>query len=817
MSQRLTITLLLITQVSALVVAQDAVSDPVTVLDEFIVTESDRHRAGDVMPTSRPVSSVFGADQSVLDLPRSVTVITPELMRRFGLENLGDLNRLGAGTQAPNYYGVAGTPHLRGVKAITFFNGMARAYQRNEMPVSFGSLEALDLVKGPAPSHLGPVPEGGYANFIPKSPYFDRARGSVEATYGSHNYKRVQVDYGSPLLLGEKPAAYRISLTGQDADMYWDNVSNNYVSVYAALKTQLRSNVSLFTGAEYYNFHSNENAGWNRVTQDLIDNGNYIIGEPQNIVSADWGGIANRDLVVYPGAYIGQPDNFRALILPAAIAEARIAPGLLSLMEDRRGTDGGYRYTSAYFDAGGQVLTEKIDGNTVLSDPDDYADSRDFIWFLDLIFTPASDRTVTWKNFVEKVRTDKHSSYGYAIATEQLVAESKLLVEQQLATKAPTTLTYGTSARYNYGWTVLDYDAEPFNRRDITRDTISANSKVPTGSDLDPSGKNVWTANVSGCTESTMWQGAVFGFAKTDWSSTFSSIISLRADTMSYEAQLPAEVDNATPAQRAASKNSGEKTFGSSSVSLSWRPVTNTNVYATYQRGTALQPGQGGTVNSKSNFANAELKEVGAKVALLNDRLFAGLSGYKWESARFNDRDNRAERLRGQGVEFEITWAPTANLNVIASTGAQRVYRLDPLGFRVRYGTAEQIALESGALDAGVTPTPPLNPELIYPGSPESQAKIDIAWQATPTWSASIGAVWNHEFYHNFERTLVLPESLVWRGSISWQHGPLTVRLSGENLFSEDYFLGADPHFSHNNLVTKAPPLEVKLTAIWRF
>ena len=120
------------------------------------------------MPTSRPVDSVFGSGQSVMDLPRSVTVLTPELMRRFDLNNLGDLGRLGAGTQVANFFGIPGTPYIRGVKASTFFNGMARAYQRNEMPVSFGSLEALDIVKGPTPSHLGPAPEGGYANFIPK-------------------------------------------------------------------------------------------------------------------------------------------------------------------------------------------------------------------------------------------------------------------------------------------------------------------------------------------------------------------------------------------------------------------------------------------------------------------------------------------------------------------------------------------------------------------------------------------------------------------------------------------------------------------------
>jgi iron complex outermembrane receptor protein len=797
--------------------AAPAGDPPVTVLEKFIIAESAGYRAGDVLPTSRPVDSVFGPGHSVLDLPRAVTVLTPELLRRFDLQDLGNLGRIGAGTQPANYFGIPGTPYLRGVKAVTFFNGMARAYQRNEMPVSFGSLEALDLVKGPAPAHLGPVPEGGYANFIPKSPYFDRARGSLAVSIGSHDHRRAQLDHGAPLMLGRQPGAYRVSVTVQDSGSYWNNVGNDYRSVYFAMKLRPRDHWSVFTGAEFYDFRSNENPGWNRVTQDLIDRGEYIIGEPQGIASAAWGGIADRSLIEFPGAYTGQPANFRALIVPAAVAEARLAPAQLALLEDRRGPDGGYRYTQAYFDAGGQALTQKIDGSAVLSDPDDFANSRDFLWFLDATSTRAADRTLTWKSFLEKLATDKHSSYGYAIATEQFVLEHKLLVEQRELQPADTTLTYGASLRYSYGWTVQDFAAEPFNRRDISRPALTANSRVPTGADRDPTGRNLWSASLGASTESDLWQGALFGFATTRWSDRLDTIVSVRAESLQYRADLPVAVERATLAQRLASERSGGKQHASGSLAVLWRAADGANLYASYQRGTALQPGQGGTVNSTSNFAATELKELGAKVSLLDGRLFASFTGYEWDSARFNDRENRAERLRGRGVEFEATWALRDTVSVIASAGTQRVFRLDPLGFRARYAAADRIALESGSFDAGVTPTPPLNPRLIYPGTPESQAKIDVAWQATPAWGLAIGAVWSHAFYHNFERTLVLPASVVWRASVNWRHGPLNVRLSGENLFDEDYFLGADPTFSHNNLVTKAAPAEGKLTVTWAF
>jgi iron complex outermembrane receptor protein len=813
-------TLLLATTAVVVTPAQERArgeTDAATVLEKFIVTESAQHHAGDVLPTSRPVNSVFGRDASVLDLPRAVTVLTPELMRRFDLQNLGDLGRLGAGTQPANYFGIAGTPYLRGVKATTFFNGIARAYQRNEMPVSFGSLEAIDLVKGPAPAHLGAYPEGGYANYLPKSPFFDRPRGRFSLTAGSHALFNAQLDYGAPLLLGKSPAAYRVSLTGQHADSAWDNVGNDYFSFYGALKIRPRAGLSVFSGAEYYRFHSNENPGWNRVTQDLIDHGNYIIGEPQDITSATWDGNADRSLIVFPGAFVGQPANFRALILPAATAEAAIAPGLLGLLEDRRATDGGYRYTQAYFDGGGRVLTAPIARSRVLSDPNDYADSRDFLWFMDVAFDHDPARTVTLKSFVEHLTTDKHSSYGYAIATEQLVFEERLLVELRGLPFADTALTWGASARSSYGWSVLDFAAEPFNRRDILRPDLSANTVVAAGNDRDPSGRNLWSTTLGGSTESDLLQGALFAHAHSQWSSQFSTQLSARFETLHFEADLPAQVDQATPAQRLAAEREGNLQHGTVSLSALWRPVDALRLYATYQQGTGLQPGPGGTVNSRSNFTSTWLKEIGAKAALLQDRLFASLAGYKWQSGIFNDRENRAERLRGQGAEVELTWVITPQLNLIASAGSQRVYRLDPLPFRTRYGTDERIALESGSLDAGVTPAPALNPQLIYPGTPETQAKADLAWQPTPAWGASIGVVWSHAFSHNFERTLVLPESTVWRAAVHWRRGPLAVRLSAENLFNARYFLGADPNFSHNDLVTPAAGTTGKLTVILNF
>ena len=188
-----------------------ATSGAVTELEKFIVTESVAAVAGGLLPTSRSSDSVFGSAKSVLDIPRSVTVLTPELMEKLGVRNFDDVARVIPGGERPNFYGVPGTPFIRGDFAGTFFNGMQRAFQRNEMPTSFGSLEGMDVVRGPAPGTFGPTQGGGYINFLPKSPYYDKFRGSLRTTIGTYDYFNTQLDVGGPLLASFRPRQHTVT------------------------------------------------------------------------------------------------------------------------------------------------------------------------------------------------------------------------------------------------------------------------------------------------------------------------------------------------------------------------------------------------------------------------------------------------------------------------------------------------------------------------------------------------------------------------------------------------------------------------------
>lgn len=821
-------------------VAADGGGAEVTTLEQFIVRETAVDRTGDLLPTSRPLSSLYVADTQLVDAPRAVTALTAEVLRQFNITSFADLGRIGAGTQQLNYYGVPGTPILRGAKGSVLFDGMQRAYQLNEMPLSFGSAEAIDVVKGPAPAHFGPALAGGFTNLIPKSPYFDRTRGSVQFTAASHDFYNTQLDVGGPVLLGRTPAAYRVSITGQNAGSAYDTVGNDFISIYAALKAALTPSVTLFTGAEYFDYNSNENAGWNRPTPELIASGRYVIGSPLNIASPAWGGTADRN------ALYGNP----ALVVSRAMVDAAVANGFItaaqrSAMNDLATTAGrtaaygatspylnnpndGYQYTPGYFAAGGKVFTTTIDTGTVLADETDFARSHNLLYFLDLAGDTAS--TQTWRSqfLLDSIGTDKRSSYGYAMATKQIVLEEKITFTRDFDVGRGMTLTYGPSARYTDAQILQDYFDEPFSRRDISRDDILPTTVLRAGSELGADGLNLWSPTAQGGANvhSRLWQFSLFAYAENRLTDALVTHTSLLVAHAPYRTSYPDEVDRATPAQRAALKVSDERNYYNASFSPVLTLTPGLNLYATGQYGTSIAPTQGGAIFGKDNFARNQLTEAGLKFAPADIRLFANLAIYNWRQAQFDSRAARANMLRGRGVELEVTYAPTPTLTFVASAGWQRVWLMNPLPYRSMPLTEQQWALYGGVFNSQFGPAyfdaangarPAANPDLIYPGSPETQVKLFARWKLPGGWSVGGGPIINAAYWHNFDHTLRLPSAIIWNLNAGWDHGPWSVLCFAENAFNEGYFYGAEPTFGANTLITKAPGAQFRLNLTRRF
>jgi len=778
--------------------------DDVIILQTFIVEETAGLDADSLLQTDRPISSLGFGDRQIIDIPRAVTPLSPETLESYQIDDVYDLARAVPGASVTNFYGVPGIPTTRGLFTGLYFNGMQRVWNRNGYPTSFGSLEAMEYVKGPPPPSYSAASPGGFVNFVPKSPYFDKLRGSISLEAGRWDHYKAQIDVGGPILISKTPAAFRVSVTEQKSDSYYDGIFNDYTSVYGAIKVKVSDNFSIFGGGEYYQHRSKENPGWNRVTQDLIDNGNYITGNP------------NTDITIL------QP-NGRIAVDRAVLEDATPFGGTYgnfgnSFLARSGFADSGFR--PELYDAAGLAFyqnlgginntigpngpeTTKIGGNTVLTDPRDYADADTYLAFLDFIFTPSSDLTITNKVFFDGYKREKYSTYGYAEYGENYTFENKLIFDQSLVLfdSMPTQLSYGASIRYEDSIALTDFTVEPFGRRDISQ-PIDPNTVVPTGDDVTAGGTTYW--DPFGSNESDLLTLGAFFNIDTQITDRFNINAGLRVDNANWETDVP---NNENLAFNGGNElTDADEEYYNFSISPSFKVTNDLTVYYTYQKGTAFQGFyvSGGVDGGESNFQESSLQEIGARASMFDKKLYLGASFFYQDLVNFDSRGGSAVPQRGSGVELEGTWLVTDNLTIQGNaTWQEHYYRTDTLpGGYVPLSDAEYVDY-AGIFYADFGGRP--NPGGPRFGIPEWQATLLVKYDFDNGFGMSGGPSFTDSVYANPDKTLKLPSFVEWNASIYYKTERFEVILSGTNLTDEDIFYPSDS-FAANAIITKAPP-----------
>ena len=214
---------------------------------------------------------------SVQDTPRSVTVLTPELLQTYNVQNLQDLSKTAPSAYMTDQFGGYSVPNIRGQDAEVFINGMQSTTRTDGPPTSFNSIESAQLVAGPASSVYGPSANvGGYVNFVTKQPYFDAWHSTTSFTYGSWDEKRWMEDFGAPIIPGE--LAFRASYEGIDSGSYYDNDITKSQDGYFALAYKPSSDFHVDFNTEFQDVRFDELAGYNRPTQGLISDHQYLTG-----------------------------------------------------------------------------------------------------------------------------------------------------------------------------------------------------------------------------------------------------------------------------------------------------------------------------------------------------------------------------------------------------------------------------------------------------------------------------------------------------------------------------------------------------------
>ena len=347
-------------------IAQDADED-VEVIEEIVVIGELRSQPGE------NVESVMGFEKSLLELPRSASTISYEQIERFNIKDIDELVSLAPGSFTQSFFGVAGSLDVRGTPGETYFRGIRRLDNPGNYPTPIGAADRIDVVRGPASPISGPSKIGGYLNFEPKSAraaggqYLAENEGEISLTGGSWDRSVLTAEVGGPGKLFGNDFGFYIYGEIEDSDSFYNNSATEQTLLQASFDMDVNNQLRFQWGGMYHDFEGNQVAGWNRLTQDLIDNGRYVTGSPLPLDTDNDGSISHPEYLAglgNPFVLVGQGQQNP----PTSVADLQgqvPVPANIGLVDP------------------GVV---KLDMDQVLVAPDDTLENESLVLYFDVIY-----------------------------------------------------------------------------------------------------------------------------------------------------------------------------------------------------------------------------------------------------------------------------------------------------------------------------------------------------------------------------------------------------------------------------------------------
>jgi len=136
-----------------------------------------------ILPTQVSSTSAYGLDLGVMDTPRNNTLLSKAQIDALNVQNPGGFSYLTSSSYSDASFGEPNIPRIRGQYADMFFNGMRDSFTLNGYgaPISFNSVDSIDIVKGPASVQAGPgAGVGGSIGITTKMPTFTKFAGNFD-------------------------------------------------------------------------------------------------------------------------------------------------------------------------------------------------------------------------------------------------------------------------------------------------------------------------------------------------------------------------------------------------------------------------------------------------------------------------------------------------------------------------------------------------------------------------------------------------------------------------------------------------------------
>jgi outer membrane receptor protein involved in Fe transport len=825
--------------------ASNAASEQVTTLEKYTV--SDVPLTEQILPTVRPISSVYGDDRDIVDIPRSVSSVNAAWMDERQVKNAMDFGQFAPGVYAAADYGIPGVPQIRGDEAQIYVNGQEIPYSRNSTPLSFNGVEAMDIVKGPGTAVFGPQGNGpgGYVNFVAKQPYFDQDHFDFSATLGTwasgHSYGDPQytLDFGGPI---NSQLAYRVSYLARYGDEYYVNAKDQTQDVYVALSYLATKNLRFDFWTQGFATRTNEDTGANRVTQQFIWSGKYIAGPTEPSTTG-------------PLAYYGYD-----VYLPSDGNPGTNFPS---------GADGAFQIVNPSL-----AHDVKLPAYDSLVGPNDTARSKLFQSQLKSTLGLGGDMYLVNLAYFGLEHSNKFETYGYDEWVPRNLSIQDRTEFHDKFTLGPigNSIITGVDFRYQYIRSGDDYTSEPFSYYDLS---LPLNNIFYPGYAIE---NNTWGSGLQvpghpgysyeEMQDSTINDYAAFIQDDVTFTKSLSAILGFREDEIKANTANPpvteagVNIDD-NPSQLygtipyytyygyyslptpvyydrgALYSYSASKLDPSYFASLVYKIVETQSIYLTYDIVDAIhgQTNFGGINNGYKGSSvvrddidgRSTLYETGYKGSFLNNTLYAGLALYQQiktvPEAVHGQNYIPPNIIKSNGIELDAVYQPTKKLSINANFTYQDVTDFGSFfeetgNYLDAYSTTTPVdgrfgtgggAVNYGAYQ-GYAYTPP-NGRIRAAGVPAVLWNVFLDYHITPWLGVGVGPNFIGRQNQDDEGLLHIPSEYEMDGYITFTPSKRwDLRLNITNLTNQRVLDPIDTSFAGNDVIYVRAPIAASIT-----
>jgi len=769
-------------------------SEPIHVLERFVI-EKDKNDPIDLL-NNEPIDSVFGFGKDIQSTPRSVTVLGDDMMLAYGIENALDVAKVVPSTYTTSIFGINGNVNIRGIPSDTYFRGVKRLENTQLFPSPITAMSRLEVVRGPPSPIYGPGKVGGYTNFVPKAArastgkYLESPTGKSSFTFGSYHKLSAATEVGGPFSVFGKKGGYYVYLNAEDSDTYWDNVPFRQAIVQSSFDLELTPVVRLEFGQMYQHWGGTELAGWNRITQELINDGIYNSGEI--LLNMDRNGdglISTAEVDSYGPLIRSLPPGTTATAAAAAVGQ-------------------GWRIDPAT--AGKVKLSRRANSQT----EEDGGEANIFLGYFDIIAEPGEGFTITNKLYSEYMKRWKWTrASAFAQDTASYVFEEKLVLEKAFKPSVPWLQLNGSVAaswRYydttNRGGTKY---SDLVNRADLSRPFSQKNRFAVSylEPDLAP-----WNNGL----KSTYDNAGIGALGDITIKDKFNLVLGGRSDWVNIDSRIPLSVIT-TPGLQAKNSVDGR----SWTASGSYEVLKDVRPYFTYSRQKTLIVGIDGGIGIPAvptALNGSELREAGVKTSLLNKKLIANVAAFRQTRTSFSFDTGQVLSTLSKGVETELRWVPNRHFSAQAGATFQKTVYTPIRAATISVNPSFYGLPDTDYYGGRFTTTLAGQPQYAErSGYPDKVFTLNATYLMDNGWAFNASGSYQASIPSGRIKDVILPAASTCGFSVVYTRKNWSYRLQVNNLTNELYFTPNSPDGTGELIVIPAPERNMQATITYKF